>query len=408
MDVISTYEEDADEEVEWDDEVEDDQVDYLMKLKRDGYKFSNADFRGGDRSLAPPIVIGTEEKKGRKRKPSKRAENVRNEAGEEKNVRAKKEKEEAKPVRKQLPRKARESRARKTTAAAVEEEEGVGVVVEELKSWMLVQLKELKKEILNAVEEKNGKAKGEGGGSTEGKANVRGVGDSIEPDGGNQRAGKQMFSKTESEHGSFKIVSRRGKRALHTAVEEKASKGREREQAWKKMKVGKNTVSKAVEESNSNEAEDEEEEKRGVDDEMSTWKYYGGTWGVLEELGVEKEEGVGKEEEELREADGVNVEEVGGEKNAEVAAKVDDSVGEEEGLDLPDVGEKRKMKTDMEMGCMDGQEENVVEMELGKEVVADKGGGKDREGENEEVERESGEKAGEGNESERVVVQVRK
>lgn len=81
MDVISTYEEDADEEVEWDDEVEDEQVDYLMKLKRDGYKFSKADFRGGDRYLAPPIAIGTDEKKGRKGKPSKRVENVRMKQG---------------------------------------------------------------------------------------------------------------------------------------------------------------------------------------------------------------------------------------------------------------------------------------------------------------------------------------
>lgn len=274
-------------------------------------------------------------------------------------MRAKKEKEEAKHVCKQLPRKARQRRARKTTAAAVEEGEGVGVVVEELKSWMLVQLKELKKEILNAVEEKNGKVKVEGGGSTEGKANVRGVSYSSEPDGGNQQLGKQMFLKTESEHGSFKIVSRTGKRALHTNVGETTSKGRAREPASKKMKVGKNIVSKAVEESNSNEAEDEEEEKRGEDDEMSTWKYYGRTWGVLEELGVDKEEGVGKEEEELSEADGENVEEVGGEKNVEVAAKVDESIAEEEGLDLPDVAEKRKLKTDVEMGCMDGPEENV-------------------------------------------------
>lgn len=217
MDVLSTYEEDGEEEVEWDDEVEDEQVDYLLKFKRDGYKFKR-----WRQILSSSNRNGKEEKKAGKGKPSKRLEPVRKAGVKVKNVRAKKEIEEAKAMRKPVTWKACQSRARRTTDEAGEEEEGLGLVVEELKSWMLVQLKLLKKEILKAVQEKKGKGKVEGGGSTEGKANVRDGGVPSKPEGGNQRMGKQRFSGTESENGSFKLKNRKAKRALHSEEDDKA------------------------------------------------------------------------------------------------------------------------------------------------------------------------------------------
>lgn len=160
------------------------------------------------------------------------------------------------------------------------------------------------------------------------------------------------------------------------------------------------------------------------EEETSTWKYYGGAQLVCEETGVHKEEEIGKEDEELGEADGENVEEVGGEKKADdVAAKVDEELREPERVDVEAVGDKMKMKTDDETGCMDGEEEHsvqadekkedkrgeeIVESALKKEVVRDNGGGKDHEGEKEEEQGDGGEKLGEGNEAEVVVVQVRK
>lgn len=51
MVVITSYEEKAEEEAEWDDEVADEEVELLIKLKREGHKFSNADFESCEASL---------------------------------------------------------------------------------------------------------------------------------------------------------------------------------------------------------------------------------------------------------------------------------------------------------------------------------------------------------------------
>ncbi|CAA7017961.1 unnamed protein product [Microthlaspi erraticum] len=53
LEVLCSYDEDEPEEVQWDDEVVDEKVEYLLKLKRDGYKFKKSDFKGGDTPLFP-------------------------------------------------------------------------------------------------------------------------------------------------------------------------------------------------------------------------------------------------------------------------------------------------------------------------------------------------------------------
>ncbi|CAA7040446.1 unnamed protein product [Microthlaspi erraticum] len=126
-----------------------------------------------------------------------------------------------------------------------------------MKSWMLGHLNQMKEALLVVVaeEREKGKEKVEGGGSTDGKENARAgakgnIGRPREPtpERNEEAAGLRsgpLYKKP-------RVVGWEGDDYLNTRSDE----------------AGK--------------------ERTGVDEETSTWKYYGGTLDVLAELGVDK------------------------------------------------------------------------------------------------------------------------
>ncbi|CAA7025161.1 unnamed protein product [Microthlaspi erraticum] len=266
LEVLCSYDEDEAEEVQWDDEVVDEKVEYLLKLKRGGYKFKKSDFKGGDTTFVPIVNAKNREgKNGRKRNHVKMEGTDSKDGPTPKKAVEKKEKQGVKPLRRGVPKRKR-GRDGRDRSKSVEEsgeeflpQQVVLEIVDEMKSWMLGHLNQMKEALLVAVaeEREKGKEKVEGGGSTDGKENARAgakgnIGRPREPTPGQGEKGGESGWETESEKESYKLLARRGNREKVAAENEEASAGLR------------------------------------SDEETSTWKYYGGTLDVLAELGVDK------------------------------------------------------------------------------------------------------------------------
>ncbi|CAA7040445.1 unnamed protein product [Microthlaspi erraticum] len=108
LEVLCSYDEDEPEEVQWDDEVVDEKVEYLLKLKRDGYKFKKSDFKGGDTTFVPIVNAKNREgKNGRKSNHVKMEGRDSKDGPTPKKAVEKKEKQGVKPLRRGVPKRKR-------------------------------------------------------------------------------------------------------------------------------------------------------------------------------------------------------------------------------------------------------------------------------------------------------------
>ncbi|CAA7021868.1 unnamed protein product [Microthlaspi erraticum] len=168
----------------------------------------------------------------------------------------KKEKQGVKPLRRGVPKRkrGRDSRdrsksVRKLGRGSSSSAGGAGNCRRD-EEWMLGHLNQMKEALLVVVaeEREKGKEKVEGGGSTDGKENARAGAKGILEDLGNLL----RDSEAEPLYKKPRVVGWEG-------------------------------------DDNLNRISDEEgQERTGVDEDTSTWKYYGGTLDVLAELGVDK------------------------------------------------------------------------------------------------------------------------